>query len=161
MSYQTYRYKSIVVAKYILSKAQDEKIIINMTKLQKLLYISYGVYIAVKNERLTDESPKAWPYGPVFPTTREKLLKIDFQSFDISKDEECNEICKDKEMQDLVELVFRTFGQWSAGQLTEWSHSNESPWDLTKRDENFKWNQHIPDEYIRTYFSKIFTKNET
>jgi len=160
MNNQTYKYKSTIVAKYILSKAQEEKIVMNMTKLQKLLYISYGVYLAVKNERLTDESPKAWPYGPVFPTTRENLLKIDFQSFDITKDNECDEIRKDKEMRELVELVLKKFGKWNAGQLTEWSHSDESPWDLTKRDENFKWNQHIPDEYIRSYFSKILTKNE-
>ena len=160
MNSETYRYKSTVVAKYILSKALEENIFINITKLQKLLYISYGVYLAVKNERLTDESPKAWPYGPVFPTTREKLLKINLSTYDILQDEDCKEICKDKEIQELVASVLKTFGHWSAGQLTEWSHSNGSPWDLTTRSENFKWNQPIDDEYIKFYFSKILPKND-
>jgi uncharacterized phage-associated protein len=155
MSNQTYKYKSTIVAKYILSKAQEGKIVMNMTKLQKLLYISYGIYLAVKDERLTDESPKAWPYGPVFPTTRNILLKVDFQNFDINKDDECKEICNDLEIKSLIELTLSNFGAWSAGQLTEWSHSEGSPWDLTKQRENFDWNQPIPDEYIKIYFSKI------
>jgi len=159
MNYQTYRYNSTTVAKYILSKAQEDRILINMTKLQKLLYIAYGVYMAVKDERLTDESPKAWPYGPVFPSTREKLLRIDFQSFDITNDSECDDIRNDKEMQDLITLVFKAFGEWNSGQLTDWSHSTGSPWDLTTRSKNFKWNNTIPDEYIKDYFSKILTEN--
>jgi len=160
MSSETYKYTSTVVAKYILSRALEDRIVINMTKLQKLLYISYGVYLAVKKERLTNEGPRAWPYGPVFPTAREKLLKIDFENFDISKDDDCKDILADEEMKNLITLVFKTFGTWSAGQLTEWSHADGSPWDLTKRGDNFKWSLPIPDEYIKTFFSNILTKNE-
>lgn len=74
----TYKYDSVTVANYIIAFANENKFFINMTKLQKLLYIAYGVYLSVKNERLTNEHPQAWPYGPVFPTTRNRLIKKRF-----------------------------------------------------------------------------------
>ena len=152
---QTYKYKSTTVAKYLLSRAIEEGIIMNMTKLQKLLYIAYGTYLAIKEDRLTDESPKAWPYGPVFPTTRKKLLTIDFNDYSINGDTEFDPISKDKEINDLVNLVLRLFGSWSSGQLVEWTHAIGSPWDKTRYFPNFQWNQTIPDDYIKDYFSDV------
>ena len=76
----TYKYKSTIVATYIAALANEKRVSVNMTKIQKLLYIAYGIYLAVKDSRLTNEHPQAWPYGPVFPTTRNKLQKgVDWQ----------------------------------------------------------------------------------
>jgi uncharacterized phage-associated protein len=152
-----YRYNSIVFAKYLLSKILERRFDVNMTKLQKLLYISYGVYLAIKDERLTNEMPKAWPYGPVFPSTRKALLKIDIISYNISGDGECSEISEDEEMDGLVNLVLRTFGTWTTNQLVDWTHNIDSPWDRTQSSSGFKWNQTIPDEYTKEYFSDIIS----
>jgi uncharacterized phage-associated protein len=158
MSSETYKYKSTVVAKYIISRANEANIAMNMTKLQKLLYITYGIYLIVKGERLINEQPKAWPFGPVFPTTRQKLLHLDFIDYDILKDGECTQIQEDKEHQYLVDLVFSSFGKLSAGQLSEWSHQKGSPWHQTTQLKGFKWNQNIPDEYIKDYFGMHIVK---
>ena len=77
---EEYKYNSVEVAKFIVATANNKHLSINMTKVQKLLYIAYGIFLAVKGYRLTNEHPQAWPYGPVFPTTRNKLLKIDLYS---------------------------------------------------------------------------------
>ena len=77
-------YNSVTMASYIIAYANEHRYMMNMTKLQKLLYITYGVYMAVKGERLINEHPQAWPYGPVFPTTRNKLLKKDFSVFKLT-----------------------------------------------------------------------------
>jgi len=125
-----------------------------MTKIQKLLYIAYGIFLAVKNTRLMDEHPQAWPYGPVFPTTRNKLLKTDLFSIRC-EDAEFAELKKDTELVSLIDLVFKNFGSWTAVQLTEWSHGDGTPWQQTVSTDNFVWGTRIPDDAIQRYFSNI------
>lgn len=151
---EIYKYNSVDVAKYIVAMSNSKKLSINMTKVQKLLYIAYGLYLAVKEERLTNEHPQAWPYGPVFPTTRNKLLKTDLYSIDFT-DESLKDIINDKDVKSLLELVFRSFGTWSAGSLTSWSHGDGTPWQQTVSSENFIWGKQIPDDYIKQYFKRI------
>ena len=50
---------SVVVANAIRALAKEKNIDVNMTKIHKLLYISYGVLLARKNIRLTKEHPQA------------------------------------------------------------------------------------------------------
>lgn len=148
-----YRYNSVDVAMYIVARANDEKFGINMTKLQKLLYIVYGAYLRVYSERLTNEHPQAWPYGPVFPTTRNRLLKMNLS--DITLDQVAAEVKEDAKVERIATFVFGHFSTWNAGQLSEWSHQEGSPWDSTKHQPGFKWGQQIDDEVIYNYFLKI------
>lgn len=148
-----------MLAKYITALANSKHVSINITKIQKLLYIAYGIYLAVKGHRLTDEHPQAWPYGPVFPTTRNKLIKLDFNA--INKDDpEFSGYRSDKDLNSLLNLVFQTFGSWTAGQLSQWSHSPSSPWEIATCEEGFKWGDTIPDQSIEEYFkSLIYVKD--
>lgn len=148
------KYNSVIVARYIVSLANLLGQSINITKLQKLLYITYGVYLALKEKRLTNEQPQAWPYGPVFPNTREELLKVPLES--ISRDEsELLEIKKDEELNKILGFVLKNFGSWTATELTEWSHKSDSPWDLTCHLPNFNWSMEISDETIFDYFNRL------
>lgn len=155
----TFKYKSVVIAKYIVAYANANHFAINMTKLQKLLYAVYGTYLAMKGERLTDEHPQAWPYGPVFPTTRNKLLKLSFDSIDFN-DSDLSEFNADNETKQYVEVVFNNFGKFNAATLTAWSHSNGSPWETTTQKNGFKWGDRIDDETIQQYFNKIITRKD-
>lgn len=149
----TYVCNSVDMAKYIASYANNHSIGINMTKLQKLLYISYGVYLAVKGKRLTNEHPQAWPYGPVFPTTRSKLLKYNLEEIhDYNVDSITDEV------KSCVDLVFRSFGKYNASFLSAWSHKPDSPWDRTVNCRGFKWGHVIPDEYILPYFKNLLVE---
>jgi len=148
------KYNSVTVAKLIVAYANRHGFPINMTKVQKLLYIAYGVYLAVNGSRLTDEHPQAWPYGPVFPTTRNKLLKTDMYAIKYG-DKELDGISADGDIGMLLDSVFRTFGSWSASRLTEWSHGDGSPWENTVAQEGFVWGWQIPDDRIKSYFENI------
>lgn len=156
-SNETYRYNSVDVARFIIATANEKRISINITKVQKLLYIAYGLYIAVKDERLTDEHPQAWPYGPVFPTTRSKLLNAEFYSINF-EDAELAKMKQDDTLNSLIELVFNHFGNWTASQLTAWSHGDGSPWERTTEQDDFKWGNRIPDAYIQSYFNSIIVR---
>lgn len=147
-------YSSVLIARYIVAMAQDKGLPINMTKVQKLLYIAYGIYLAIKDERLIDEHPQAWPYGPVFPSTRNKLLKENF--YDIRIDNpEFAELRINAELNSLLNLVFNNFGDWTASELSQWSHTDGSPWEKTVNQEDFSWGNRISDEDIKSYFSMI------
>lgn len=156
MSVNHKQYNSVVMAKYIVAYANEHGYIINMTKLQKLLYIAYGVCLSAKGERLVDEHPQAWPFGPVFPTTRNKLLNISFDSINMDYDG-LEEVKSDREMNILMRLVFSSYGNNSASSLSEWSHKEGSPWHRTTNTKGFQWGDTIPDEYIEDYFNKLIT----
>lgn len=155
----TFIYKSSDIATYIIALANERRIAINMTKMQKLLYIVYGVYLRIYGKRLLNEHPQAWPYGPVFPTTRNRLLKQDFYTINIGQiiEEERNCITNDSNLNRVIDFVFKSFGDWNAGQLSEWSHSDGSPWHQTTNRNGFKWGDVIPDELIQDYFNSIIT----
>ena len=153
------KYNSVEIARYIIAIANSKAIPINMTKVQKLLYIAYGVYLAVMEERLLNEHPQAWPYGPVFPTTRNKLLKCNFYNINL-KDGEFDKLRNDDTLNSLLKSVFSTFGFWTASQLSEWSHQDGSPWEVTTNQEDFSWGQVISDDDIKGYF-KLITKQNT
>lgn len=154
----TYKYRSTDVAMYLVTLVNEERIAINITKVQKLLYIIYGTYLRVYGKRLLNEHPQAWPYGPVFPTTRNALLKVEDLSALSEKaipPEELSRLKIDDELGKVVGFVLKTFGAWNAGQLSEWSHSNGSPWDKTRKRKSFKWGDEISDALILEYFESI------
>jgi len=144
-------YNSTLFAKYIIAWANDRGIPINMTKTQKLLYIAYGVWLAVVGKRLLDEHPQAWPYGPVFPTTRNRLLKEDFYKIMLN-DTQFTALKANKNINGLLKLVFGTYGHWTASMLSAWSHQNGSPWERTVNRTGFKWGDTISDDDIQGYF---------
>lgn len=156
----TYRYNSVVVAFFIVAWANQQKVSINLTKTQKLLYIAYGANLILSNDRLCNEHPQAWPYGPVFPTTRNKLLKADLNQITM-KHSELEKVKDDTYLTSLMQFVFTEFGNKTAGQLTAWSHSPNSPWDETTHLSSFKWGMEIPDAYIYNYFSNLIKVDVT
>lgn len=153
----TYRYNSVVVAFFIAAWANQNRVSINLTKTQKLLYVAYGANLVISNDRLCNEHPQAWPYGPVFPTTRNKLSKVNIGS--ITMDNPILEDVKDDcYLNQLISFVFEGFGNKTAGQLTLWSHNEDSPWKLTTEEPCFKWGNEIPDMYIYNYFNNIINR---
>nr|DAI80202.1 MAG TPA: hypothetical protein [Bacteriophage sp.] len=150
-----YAYGSVDVAEYIVAYANENHFVVNMTKMQKLLYIAYGVYLAVKGRRLTDEHPHAWPYGPVFPRTRRKLLDVPFDNVDYPE-----KLSGNAELRSLVRLVFDNFGKYNAAALSEWSHKPNSPWDKTVSGDGFRWGDFISDKDIKPYFYNLIVWNK-
>lgn len=124
-----------------------------VTKVQKLLYIAYGHFIAnEKGYQFINEQPRVWPYGPVFPKTRNN---IDYETVNKVEDEVFNEISKDRLVTDVLTKVVKKYSHFPAGKLSSWSHAKDGPWDKVKNSHNFTWNKTIPNQYIKEYFSGI------
>jgi uncharacterized phage-associated protein len=133
----------------------ERGIAINITKVQKLSYIVYGMYLLVTGKRLTDEHPQAWPFGPVFPKMRKKLCRSDFNRFSL-KDKGLEDIQNDSVLQRIMVFVYNTFGDWTASELVAWSHKEGSPWEATIGSPcKVVWGREMEDSRILSYFKKI------
>lgn len=134
-------------------------IALNKTQMQKLLYLWYGIYLARTEQRLfDDDSPKAWPFGPVFPRVNKRFVPSQIppkESLPILK------LSKDKEAFEVMRYVLEKYHSKSAFELSEWSHEESGPWYKTVYEQGeeaggqTKWNKPIPDELIKTYFTNF------
>lgn len=132
---------------------------LNKTQINKILFYVYGVYYAETGTLLfTDDTPKAWPYGPVFPIVNKKINPDEIvKSFD---SETISEFNRHPRGMELVKEAVDTMYNMSALSLTQWSHQEGSPWynTLYVKDENGniieqkKWNTPISPEVIKAYF---------
>ena len=143
-------YNSVTAAKYLLALAFSKGRVLNVTQVQKLLYMAYGYFLAREGRILLDENPRAWPYGPVFPKTREE---IDYSTVVELSSDEFDEIRTDEALNHFYKLLIDKYAVFTASQLSEWSHTEGSPWDKTVKQNNYRWNVCIPDEFITAYFS--------
>lgn len=132
--------------------------ILNRTQINKILFYVYGRYLAEEGKRLfTDDSPKAWPYGPVFPIVNKRINPSDTISF---SQEYKDKFMEDKKAIEIINEAVDKMYNKSALQLTQWSHQIGSPWYKTVygNGENSikpKWNTEIPDRYIKDYFRTL------
>lgn len=147
---------SIDVAKALMIEANNQGLKLNMTQLQKLLFIIYGSGLFLLGIRPFNEHAQAWPFGPVFPRTR-RLLLNEVNNW-IVPEQYPNTIPEN--LKQIISSVVRFFGQWSEQKLIAWTHTPGSPWEMTTKMPNFKWAQEIGDGLIKDYFSKIVRRSE-
>lgn len=140
-------FNSSEVMAYVLNFAKKGGHPLNKTQAQKILYCCYGAILAKFDERLTDEHPKAWPYGPVFPRTINAIDKGRL-TLDMADSFEVN--CP-KEWLNLIDKTIRTFWNYTASQLSNWSHIKDSPWykadplaSLDDREIGLYFNGYLP-----------------
>jgi uncharacterized phage-associated protein len=63
------------IANSILDECEKRGIRLTPMKLQKLLYLAHGYYVAITGQPLIDEDFEAWKYGPVAPSRSIKSLR--------------------------------------------------------------------------------------
>ena len=157
---ETFKYTSFDVALFMMNKAAEYKIIMNHTKVHKFMFILYSMYLISQGKRLTDESPKAWPYGPVFPTVKRKLerFNVNVECFNIEDYRRFigdASIFKDENLSNICDEIFKSkFAKMTTNQLVEWTHIPGAPWDETTKKKGFKWNDPISDKLIISYYGR-------
>lgn len=118
-----------------------------LTNLQvnKMVYFIYGLYYKNTNNLLfTDDTPKAWPFGPVFP----RIFKRYSRPFTFTK-ETSEEIKNDSILKNILLHVLDEYHSMSSVELSEMTHGIETPWRITmdnSTDENGKPKYNVPIE---------------
>lgn len=153
------------IANYFLRRHRKEGI--TPLKIQKLVYIAYGWYLAYHEDPLiNDEYPEAWTHGPVFPTLyREFRHRRHLPIMDLATNayldangnfvEEIPEIDKgDEDALEFLGEVWKAYGQYTALQLSELCHRAGTPWAETRK-KDARRNAHISDGIIRKYYREL------
>lgn len=144
--------KSVDFAKYILQKANEKNIKLNLTQLQKILYICDGTLLAF-GKNIINEHARAWNYGPVYPKVY-KWYSKNMENPDTNLPDNVVIFIKDK-AENIVTQAVDKFGTWTAAQLSAWTHKESSPWAIALNRNNGKMNSIIEKDDMRLYFAGL------
>ena len=146
-------YPSVQVASLVARLCEKKGYHWNNTKIQKLLYCTYGCFLAAYNERLCDEYPRAWKHGPVFPRVFNHIHK--HRPFPV----EPKDVVLTAEHSVFLEKAVDIFGKFNAVPLSDWTHRDGSPWHTVVHKLNDgNLGDYIPDDIIRAYFRENIVK---
>lgn len=146
----TVKYDSLTFAKALVHMAQMEDRGLNMSQIQAILYIAYGVWMVEHDERLFEEHPQAWQYGPVFPRVYSKLKKgmtdTQVQYLKLKEDS--------PERLSFLERCFRRYAWTSACDLAAPHKAKGTPWSQTRKENPESPTARIPDSLVKEWFTE-------
>ena len=172
-------YSAKHIANYFLSKYMRNYRITPL-KLQKLVYIAHGWYMAYhgdENPLVSDENVEAWKHGPVFPSLYHHFK--DFGNHPINRlaekieyDQDSNikiwespykksipQIrSKDISIVNLLDRIWEVYGGYSGVYLSNLCHQPGTPWADTKSKSKIK-NAHIANKDIAKHYHDKLMNN--
>ena len=140
---------SFVLAKALSYMGVLEGHLLNMSQIQAILYISYGLWLATRGERLTKEHPQMWQFGPVFPRAYGRFRKDPGDGK--AEYEQLKAACP--EVLEFLSERFHRHAWTRAGVLTAPHTAAGSPWAKTRKGSPDKWGAVIEDSVIREWFA--------
>ena len=144
-------YKAVDVAKWILSAAKSQGIVMTHMKLQKLLYYAQAYALGMSGQPLFVDEIQAWKHGPVIPTVYRAYSKYERAPIQDIEDTPI----PDDEVALIHSLIFDK-GRLTASDLRKFTHE-EAPWkDAWEKWEGCGPMPNIPTEAIEAYFAPQF-----
>lgn len=120
------------IAKFLLKKADSDKVEVTQLKLQKMLYYAQGWYLANFDKPLFNERILAWKFGPAIDEIYQKYKSFGKQPI--------TQVVEDSEISDLDEAtksflteLWDVYKPYSSGQLVTSTHL-ETPWNIARED---------------------------
>jgi uncharacterized phage-associated protein len=144
---------SIDVAKYFLSKANNDGDLITNLKMQKLLYYAQAWYLVNYGTPLFHEKISAWSLGPVITSAYTHFKKFGASPILYKNTGKESDIFTKKQIEYLDEF-YGIFLKFSAHELVNMSH-NESPW----KDAFEKKEKTISNKVIKKYYTDMLAKS--
>lgn len=133
------------VAKYFLAQMdEDAGDLISNLKLQKLVYYAQGFHLALYGKPLFAEPIEAWTHGPVAPDLYHIYKNYGSNPIPVPTDIDFSKY--DVQTQELLDDIYRVYGQFSAWKLRNMTHSEE-PWK-----EAYEGNGIITHQAMKQYF---------
>ena len=120
------------IAKYFVIKAYEDGIDAEMTnmKVQKLLYYSQCLYLALYDEPLFENEIQAWRYGPVCPPAYRYYQEFEARQLPVPEKEFIEQLTQ--EIKQLLEEIWDYFGSYHAYLLSDMTHL-EFPWKKARK----------------------------
>ena len=125
-------------------------------KLQKLLYYAQGISLGMYGKPLFNENIEAWQHGPVVKQVYSEYSKFGRNNIQIEMDKDTeeimNEIENDKEVSEILNLTYDNFAIYTAWQLRQMTHQDNTPWDITQKTKGL--GNKIDNDLIEKYFKE-------
>lgn len=150
------------VANTILNKAHEEGVEINHLKLQKLMYLLHGWFMAVHKRGLLPEVFEAWEHGvaidcifrefcefgrdPIHGLIREVAPGKINETLSVSKE--------NRDVHGVLDRVWQEFGHLTAVELASICNHDDSPWRKAIECKRVV----IPNAWIQEYFEGLAQK---
>lgn len=135
---------------------------ITLLKLLKLCYIAQGFSLAILDRPIFDDDIEAWRYGPVIPAlyhefkhfgsekiTEKSQYSYLNDSFDFIPETPTLDDDDDKK---IIQIVWKLYGEYSAGDLVDMTHQEGTPWFYTYVP---RANKVIPNKLIKEYYTTL------
>lgn len=135
-------YRPRLVANALLHKARSAGESLTHLKLQKLMFFMQAWGLALHDQKVIDELPEAWPYGPVFAGLYHELKPYGSGSIvgylmepDLATGKPVSLVPNpgDTQFYQLLDQVWDRYGKLTAGQLSSLSHVPGGPWDAARK----------------------------
>ncbi len=119
-------------ARYFIIRAYEDGLEAEMTnmKVQKLLYYSQSLHLALYSEPLFEAEIQAWRYGPVCPPAYKFYSEFEAKQLPIPQPESLLQLPHEKK--ELLEEIWEYFGSYHAYKLSDMTHG-EFPWKKARK----------------------------
>ena len=159
MQYET---TALAVANYFIDAYQQRKesergYPIDLLRLNKLVYISYGIIYGYLRKRLYADRIEAWRYGPVIPSVYH-TFKHKGRSPITEPVKVPDEVCRLDEnsaMESWLDGIMDIYSNESGVDLIERTHACGSPWWRALRGREGEKNVEIKKGVIEDHYSEL------
>ncbi|WP_295125484.1 Panacea domain-containing protein [uncultured Chitinophaga sp.] len=143
-------YNPTTVANYFISKYARVGSLTPM-KVVQLTYIAYGWYLALteKTEKLTDEHPAAWDFGPVFPSLFNSLAEYGKKYITgVLPNAVGNNKIADLDKK-FLDVIWNKYGRYDGAYLNAITGQENTPYEKVYRA---GYNLTIPDDDLYAFY---------
>lgn len=157
-------YSSAAIANRFLSIADREGRPLGPMKIQKLVYIAHGWYLAYTGEPLCSETVYAWRWGPVFPdlyhAVKQWGRKPILEPVLVGGWEHARPVPDDGSFaSELIKGVWKTYRDFSGPELSTLTHMDDTPWARIN-GQGEGWYAEIPVELIKDHYLEKLEDSE-
>jgi len=153
-------YRPLAFANEFIVMAQPSGV--EHMKLQKLVYYTYGWWIAYHPSSIISEPPQVWKFGPVFLSLYHALKNhgrtpITTVQSDYPFQPSPRVDSDDADARQLVQWVWQKYGSYSSFELSDMTHAPGTPWQRIAERHNWviQPNTPIPDDMLRDSFRAL------
>ena len=155
---------SMYVAEYFIL---NSPVPLTPIQINKFVYISHGLKLAMYSKPLICEEVEAWRYGPVIPSIYHTLKKFkrgtidpkEYPSPTIKYEEYRSDNAKlfDTKEIEIMQIVLKVYSSLPISKLIGITHKKNGPWhQWYDKNKSFIG---IPDETIKTYYKKVINND--
>ncbi len=151
-------YNAIIIADEILKLAKKQGRSLTPLQLMKLVYISHGWSLAIRDVDLFPDRIEAWKYGPVIPDLYRATKHFGRNPIPFDLVDNTKPSAVDNKTHAFLADVYEKYGNLSGTQLSSLTHKSGTPWDQVY--EPGIRGIEIPDAIIKAHYLDLLNERQ-